>query len=262
VDPNSPAKVYAGQSDGLHGQVLVSDDGGATWSDLRVPVAARTVADVAIDPHDSAVLYVAVPRSATAAGGLLASSDGGASWRAAAGFADATELALDPTTVPSTLYVAESGGLQRSADGGATWTAVPVTVGGSALGEVTHLALAPSDPRVIYALAEQGGGQVVTSADGGATWAPVGGGPLAAGSPPPVASHHPLVVDPGAAAVVYAGWTTGVARSAGGGAWTPLAGLVASQVTTLALDGRRLIAGTLDAGAFARPLGPPPSGSP
>jgi hypothetical protein len=169
----------------------------------------------------------------------------------------AGELALDPTTDPATLYVA-NGRLLKSVDGGATWITLPVSDHGEEVHRLTHLALAPSAPQVLYALSEEAGGSVFRSRDGGGTWTRVGG-PLSAGASPPSVSHHPLAVDTADPAVLYVGWVKGVARSVGGAPWTFLDDrLPPSPVVTLALNGRQLLVGTLDAGAFTLSLDAPP----
>ncbi len=81
---------------------------------------------------------------------------------------------------PSTLYVAAaSGGLWKSTNRGHTWTNVFDTMAVSTFGDV---ALAPSDPRIVYAgTGEQNnrqstswGNGVYRSDDGGASWRHVG----------------------------------------------------------------------------------------
>lgn len=255
LDPQDPRTIYAGLVEPGDGVLFKSTDGGMSWGPLGVP--ASSVADLLIDPHDSRTLFAAAPGSPSSPGGVLKSTDAGASWAPLGSMtAGATELALDPTTVPSTLYAA-NGSLLKSVDGGATWITLPVRDHGTEVRRVTHLALAPSAPQVLYALSEEGGGTVLRSGDGGLTWKQVGG-PLSAGAAPPSVSHHPLAVDGADPTLLYVGWVSGVARSVDAGPWTFLAGLPPSPVATLALTDQQLLVGTLDAGAFALPLDAPP----
>jgi photosystem II stability/assembly factor-like uncharacterized protein len=254
LDPRDPRTIYAGLVEPAYGVLFKSTDGGVTWEALDVP--ASSVADVLVDPHDSRTLFAAASGSPSSPGGVLKSTDAGVSWAPLSGITEgAAELALDSTTVPSTLYVA-NGSLLKSVDGGATWIALPVWNHGTEVRRLTHLALAPSAPQVLYALSEEGGGSVFRSRDGGLTWMQVGG-PLSAGASPPSVSHHPLAVDGTDPTLLYVGWVSGVARSVGGGPWTFLNGLPPSPVATLALIDRQLLVGTLDAGAFALSLDGP-----
>src|ERR1700688_3851713 len=109
-------------------------------------------------------------------------------------------------------------------------------------GAVAAVAVAPSDPRVVYAGASHGG--VFKSADGGVTWAAAGRGLL---DDRIVA----LAVDPHRSSTVYAAAFTGVFISSdGGGSWlaTPLSlpddGV--DNLVSLALDPTR--PGTVYAG--------------
>jgi photosystem II stability/assembly factor-like uncharacterized protein len=258
LDPRDPRTIYAGAIDPVDGVLFKSTDGGVTWDDLDFPIASP-VADLVVDPHDSTTLVAAAPGSpASPGGGVFKSTDAGATWTPLGGIMGAGELALDPTTDPATLYVA-NGSLLKSVDGGATWITLPVSDHGEEVHRLTHLALAPSAPQVLYALSEEAGGSVFRSRDGGGTWKRVGG-PLSAGASPPSVSHHPLAVDTADPAVLYVGWVKGVARSVGGAPWTFLDDrLPPSPVVTLALSGRQLLVGTIDAGAFTLSLDAPPS---
>ena len=72
IAPTAPETIYAGGQEGL----FRSTDGGASWSQLSAGLdPTMPVADVAIDPTNSQVIYVG-----TEGGGVLYSADGGATF--------------------------------------------------------------------------------------------------------------------------------------------------------------------------------------
>jgi photosystem II stability/assembly factor-like uncharacterized protein len=80
------------------------------------------------------------------------------------------------TSQPGTVY-AGGNGVYRSTDGGATWAAISPPF------QANEIALAPSDPQVIYAgTGEACYGSITPAlyrtADGGATWTPIAAGPF------------------------------------------------------------------------------------
>ncbi len=131
VEPGASQTVYAATPLG----VLKSTNGGASWALL--PLTPRTAYSyfgaeaytVAVDPQTPRTLYAGVSGSN---GGVLKSTDGGASWAAAnrgltalagnqATVLAAHHLSVDPRA-GATLYAASyAGGLFRSTDGGANW---------------------------------------------------------------------------------------------------------------------------------------------
>jgi photosystem II stability/assembly factor-like uncharacterized protein len=116
-DPANPSTVYAGTTEGL----WKTADLGKTWR--RVTNPNVTVNDVFVDPRNSQRVLLATDRS-----GILASSDGSATWVASnQGFAHRTVTAIlvDRNDL-QTMYVGlvndkEYGGVFVSSDGGAHW---------------------------------------------------------------------------------------------------------------------------------------------
>ena len=93
------------------------------------------------------------------------------------------KAALDMTNLralaagPGATVYAGGDGVFRSTDGGLTWTALTRDF------RVTRIAVAPSDPRVVYAGTGLGcasgiGGAYYRSSDSGATWTPITGEPV------------------------------------------------------------------------------------
>ena len=210
-------------------------------------------------------------------GGLLKSTDGGATFFAANSGIEgvgATAMAMDPND-PSVVYLGTAFGTLKTIDGGATWNLTNgdfnalslaidptnpnvVYAGGNGFlaktidgGDTWDLAMEgmvgptvfyitvdPNDPSVVYAGTAGEGG--FKSADGAVTWAPLGID----------TTVWQIILDPHDSNVVYAGSNgTGVYKSTDAGATfsrigSPRVGVVFS----LAMSGNRLYAGTATEG--------------
>ncbi len=188
------------------GGVFKSTNGGRTWEFLGLK-ETQTIGRIVVHPTDPNTVWVAAlgaPWNANPERGLYKSTDGGKTWRNVkfisdkAGFVD---VAIDPGNanvlwaaswerVRGPYFLAGGGpgsGLWKSTDGGETWTAVK---GGglpeSTLGRI-GIAIAASNPRIMYlmveadtmpnprpaagAQAQQRPSGLYKSEDGGATWA-------------------------------------------------------------------------------------------
>ena len=133
VDPHDPFHVWAGAAGG---GVLVSSNGGSSWTPVFDDQPLLPVGAIAADLLDSSVVYVGTGE-ANGAGysydgdGFYKSIDGGATWRRT-GLADThriARIAIDPQ-LPQRLWVAAAGdvytpdsnrGIYRSLDGGESW---------------------------------------------------------------------------------------------------------------------------------------------
>ncbi|HUH11541.1 MAG TPA: hypothetical protein VMK65_00470, partial [Longimicrobiales bacterium] len=207
IAPSDPDVIYAGtgEEDSRNsispgGGVYRSTDGGETWT-LTGLEATQAVGRIVVHPTNPDVAWVAAlgriwgPNPER---GLYKTTDGGASWRLVkhiserAGFVDVALHPRDPNTLFAASwervrgpYFLKSGGpgsaLWKSTDGGESWT--EVTGGGFPGTEKGRigLAIAPSDPDVMYAMVEavrgedpeaegQKGSGLYRSADGGRTW--------------------------------------------------------------------------------------------
>jgi len=101
-------RLYA--FDAVLGAILVSRDGGRTWTERATP--RQLVLDFVVDPRDPDVILASVET------GLFRSTDGGGSWRPAG---QGRSPRLD-WPAPDRLMRADSDGtFQVSADGGQTW---------------------------------------------------------------------------------------------------------------------------------------------
>jgi len=136
VDPSNPQVVYAGTGEGnncgdcFYGAgVLESTDAGQTWAVLN-PGGIFTgthFTSLAVDPNNGQRLYAGTDA------GFYESTDAGLSWAHPSGnFRGPADrqtdaVVLDPTTAPTTVYIATEGvGIQKSIDGGVNFT----TLGG------------------------------------------------------------------------------------------------------------------------------------
>jgi hypothetical protein len=210
TDPRNSSTLYAGSQLGL----FKSTDRGNNWTAINdgltktnpiVPYPAYDpaygVRALVIDPANSSTLYAVLES------GLFKSTDGGNSWNLLrSGFVGG--LAFNPAD-PSTIYAAAHTVI-KSRDGGITWTELNLGPNDN-IGWVNKVVVASTSPPTIFAdlFLEATNPEsigVVKSTDGGITWRNVGraaSGRGPGGSPPNVSV--PLVVDPRAPSIVYAG---------------------------------------------------------
>src|SRR5213592_3379771 len=190
--------------------IFKSTDGGLTWK-LAGLEKSGAIGRIVVHPTNPNIVYVAALGQAWSANperGLYKTTDGGQTWQLVkfispqAGFID---VAMDPSN-PEVLFAASwqrvrgpyflnsggpGSGLWKTTDGGKTWT--QVTGGGlptSTLGRI-GVAIAASNPKVIYLMVEAdtmpnasgGAGKapqtrpsgLYRSQDGGATWEKMNG---------------------------------------------------------------------------------------
>jgi photosystem II stability/assembly factor-like uncharacterized protein len=197
VAPTNPNVIYAGTGESdIRGNMITGDgvyksnDAGKTWfyAGLR---DTHTTMDLLVDPHNPNIVYVAsmghvfVPNAER---GVFKSTDGGHSWRKVLFVDDNTgvvDLAMDSKN-PRVLYAAawqayrkpwhlESGGpgsgLYKSTDGGEQWTNITARPGfpTGVLGKI-GVAVAPSNPNILYASVQAKEGGIFRSDDAGGSW--------------------------------------------------------------------------------------------
>jgi len=196
IDPTNKNVVWVGtgeanpRNDVSFGNgVYKTVDGGKTWKHLGLDDTLH-ISRIVIDPkHPDTVIVGALGNvfGDSTARGAYRTTDGGKTWRKtlyvgpASGVSD---LAMNPKN-PSIVYAGvwqfrrqpwpftsggEADGLYRSADGGNTWKRLTGNGLPAGLTGRIGLAIAPSNPRRVYATIEAKDGILWRSDDDGAHW--------------------------------------------------------------------------------------------
>jgi photosystem II stability/assembly factor-like uncharacterized protein len=251
VAPSDPNIIYVGSGEGLHrpdlsvgNGIYKSTDAGKTWTHLGL-TDGQQIPGLAVDPRDANRVYAAVlghPYGPSAERGIYRSTDGGQNWQKILSKDENTggsDVQLDPSN-PDIVYASmwearegpwedanrfdgSGGGLFKSSDGGNTWKQLTNGLPKD-LSEI-YVAVAPSDPRRVYATLSTASGKlnVYRSDDAGENWAQItddarasgriGGGDL------PVPR-----VDPKNPDLVYVASTVTMRSSDGGKTWAGFRG--------------------------------------
>jgi photosystem II stability/assembly factor-like uncharacterized protein len=181
VAPSDPNVVYVGTGAGIIRPDLSVGDGvykstnaGKTWTHLGLR-DSQMIANIEVDPQNPNRLFVAAlghPYGPNAERGIFRSMDGGASFQKVLykdEYTSGNDVRIDPSA-PNTVYAAlwqqqqgffengafggTDGGIFKSTDGGANWKKL---AGGLPPIIQANLAIAPSNPKVIYATVAAGG---------------------------------------------------------------------------------------------------------
>ncbi len=212
IADNDPNIIWVGTGENLIARssfagmgVFKSLDRGKSWTNMGLP-ESHHIGRIVIHPTDPNIVYVAVmghEYTFNPERGLYKTTDGGKTWTQCLYISDqvgAVDVVLDPSD-PDTVYAAtlegyrqawksvgtgEGCGIHKSRDGGKTWqrltSGIPT---GPDIGRIA-LAVAPSDPNVVYAWVvnrtpktvkteegekiERPGPEVYRSSDKGTTW--------------------------------------------------------------------------------------------
>jgi photosystem II stability/assembly factor-like uncharacterized protein len=148
--------------------------GGVAWLTLAARWAQQDQQPLAQLPSQvqavQALTFVPGQADAVLAGhraGLLASADGGRTWRPRAAAGAVTALVASPAR-PQVVYAAGAGAVLTSVDGGQAWMPLRHDLPDA---DLRALAVDPEQADVLYAVA---GGALIRSDDGGARWRRVG----------------------------------------------------------------------------------------
>jgi len=247
LDPRNPDVVWVGTGEGnprnsvsVGNGVYKSLDGGHTWQHLGLDKTEH-IDRILVDPNDPQVAYAAALGQVWGENperGVYKTEDGGKTWKRVLFVDERTgvaDLVMDPSN-PRKLFAAlwdfrrwpwafRSGGpgsgLYVTYDGGANWKKQTEEDGipKGDLGRI-GLAIAPSDPSVVYALVEAEQSALLRSADGGRTWKAVNTDSDI--NPRPFYFAHIFVdsADPGR---LYRLFTTLSVSDDGGKTFTPMA---------------------------------------
>lgn len=169
-DPKNVKTIYIGAPDGGVWKTL---DYGSTWKPIFDFQPTISVGDIAIDPTNTSIIYVATSDAfgygvpfwgGTYSVGVMKSTDGGTTW-SVTGLnwtvgqnRTIRRLVIDPTD-PKILLAATSSGLYRTADAGATWTQIWAT-------STFDAEFQQNNGNIAYATTTQ----VHKSTNAGATW--------------------------------------------------------------------------------------------
>ncbi len=220
VCPSNPDVVWAGTGEGnprnsinLGGGIFKSPDGGKSWKLMGLE-ETRNIHRIIIDPRDENTVYVGVignPYAEHPERGVYKTNDGGETWKKILYVDEKTgvgEMVMDPSN-PNKLMVnmwehrrwpwfMKSGGpgsgLYVTLDGGKSWQKRTPS-NGLPSGELGRMgiAIAASDPSVVYALIESSKNALYKSTDGGFSFTRINDSPSIGNRP---FYYYEIYVDP------------------------------------------------------------------
>ena len=197
IDANDPNTIWVGTGEGnprnsqnTGNGIYLSEDGGNSWKHMGLP-HSKSIHRIIIDPIDPNTLYVGVQGVAWGASserGVFKTVNKGETWEKILyvdEFTGVADMVMDPSN-PSKIIAAvwefrrwpwffksggNSSGLYITYDAGKTWEQ-KTSFHGLPQGEWGRigLALAPSNPEVIYALIEAKETALYRSNNGGENW--------------------------------------------------------------------------------------------
>jgi len=149
IDPNDTNIIYVGAP---AGGIWKSVNRGQSWTVLNDDIGNIGVSDIAIDPNNSSILYIATGDSDgknTYSTGIMKSIDGGINWNDTgldllSSFSTINNLLIDPED-SQILYAGTSFGLYKSTDAGVTFSIILSIV-------VRDIVIKPGDSQTIYTM--------------------------------------------------------------------------------------------------------------
>jgi photosystem II stability/assembly factor-like uncharacterized protein len=177
IDPVDRAVMFAGTGTPSKPAIYRTDDGGKTWEQLAVDIAAECPnvgtprpTGIAIDPTDRRRVWLGLEVD-----GVRTSADGGETWRRAAPEIENPDVhsVLVVAGPPKTVFVLVNDDVWRSVDDGQTWQ--PARARETFPWHYPRsIAVKPNDPQTVFVtLGDSTPGRVGTvmrSRDAGATW--------------------------------------------------------------------------------------------
>ncbi len=141
LNPRS-GTVYAGTGEGVFKRSI---GGESSWTPVNEGLTNTSIRTLTLVPGAPDMVYVG-----TYGGGVFRSKDGGARWRSLFPEGKFYSMLVDPLD-GRIIYAATGAVILMSQDGGATWE----EVGTSGI-PIRYVAIAPSDPNIIYAAGQRG----------------------------------------------------------------------------------------------------------
>ena len=194
LDPQNPDIIWVGTGEAntrnsisIGCGIYKSTDGGKTWQYLGLR-ETRQISRIIVHPRDPDTVWVAAigsPFGPNPERGVFMTTDGGKTWQKVLYIDEhhgASDLDIDPVN-PNILYAgmwrferkpwthtsgSEQGGVFKSTDGGRTWR--KITNGLPKLMGRVGVKVAPSNPNVVYVIAESNDGTLFRSNDRGETF--------------------------------------------------------------------------------------------
>ena len=244
MDPKNPFILWVGTGENntqrnlAYGDgVYKTTDGGKSFTNMGLKKSEH-IGKIMIDPRSSNTVYVAAQGPAWGPGGdrgLYKTTDGGKNWELVleiGPYTGVTDMEIDPRN-PDIIYAAAhqrerrvwskiDGGpnsaLYKSVDAGKTWKKIKRGFPSGDVGRI-GLAMAPSNPDIIYAIVELPGskGGFYRSVDMGESWTRMGD--MVAGSPQ---YYNEIYVDPVDANRVITMDVRNMVTNDGGTTWAAL----------------------------------------
>ncbi len=198
INQSNPDIIWVGTGEGnprnsinIGGGLYKSMDGGKTWKSLGLE-ETKNIHRILLDPRDENVAYIGVignPYAEHEERGLYKTTDGGESFEKILYVDEKTgvgEMVMDPSN-PNKIFVnmwehrrwpwffnsgGPGSGLYVTRDGGKNWKKLTAKENGLPEGDLGRmgLAVAPSNPDVVYALIESKKNALYKSTDGGDTF--------------------------------------------------------------------------------------------
>lgn len=197
IAPSNSNIIYAGTGEAdIRGDfdtgagIYKTTNDGKTWSYAGLR-DTHMITKLAIDPRNPNIVYAASMGhvfKANSDRGIFKTTDGGATWHRVlfvddnTGGVDLSMDARDPKVLYAAMWQAQrlpwkltsggpGSGLYKTTDGGAHWKKISANPGFATgtLGKI-GVSVAPSNPRIVYAIVQADAGGVFRSNDAGATW--------------------------------------------------------------------------------------------
>ena len=177
IDPTNSNIMWTGSPTGGLWKTI---DGGLNWTTNTDQLPIIGCSDVAINPINTQIMYLATgdgngagSQLTLASIGVLKSTDGGATWGnntmnwQVSWNWNIYELIINPAN-PNVVLAATSNGIYRTGNAGASWVMTQA-------GQFTQVEFMPGNPNVVYAVSGVwSGGTFYKSVNGGATFVPAG----------------------------------------------------------------------------------------